>query len=89
MLRFVKPPQARDQLVLISTKNDNGISQDDPVRLLDEILGQIDWTSWEACYSNRSEGRPSIHPRTMASIILYGLLSKIRLSRNLKLALER
>ncbi len=89
MLRFAQPPQARDQLVLISTKIDDEIPQDDSVRLLDEILGQINWTSWEACYSNRSVGRPPIHPRTMASIILYGLLTKIRSSRNLEMALQK
>jgi len=89
MLRFAKPPQARGQLVLISTKIDDEISQDDPVRLLNEILGQINWTHWEACYSDHGAGRPPIHPRTMSGIILYGLLTKIRSSRNLEEALEK
>lgn len=58
---------------------DSMIKEDDPVRLIDEVLDHIDWTPWEAKYS--VYGRPPIHPRVLASIWIYALYRGIRSSR--------
>jgi hypothetical protein len=39
---------ARDQIVLFCPTLDASISDDHPVRLLDEILKGLDWSAWEA-----------------------------------------
>ena len=56
-------------------------------RMLDEILARIDWSPWEAGY-DRTRGQPPIHPRVLAGVILYGLLTRIRSSRVLEEALS-
>lgn len=66
---------------------DNFIGKDDLVRLFAEILGQCDWTTWEAQYAPK-RGRPPIHPSILASLILYGLCRGIRSSRRLEEASE-
>ena len=60
------------------------IAQDDPVRLFDEVLSQIDWSPWEAKYKPGKRGRPPIRPRLVAAAILYGLYRGIRSSRKLE-----
>jgi transposase len=43
-------PVPRSQLVLFATTLDERIPEDHPVRLLDEILDELDWCEWEAKY---------------------------------------
>jgi transposase len=80
---WAKTPIERDQIVLFSPTLEDAISQDHPVRLLDEILRQQDWSQWMLpCTDHR--GRPPIHPHTLAAIVLYGLMRRIRSSRMLE-----
>ena len=84
---FAKRCLDRDQFVLFPERLDEAISPDHSVRLLDEILGRVDWTPWEHLYA-RERGRPPIHPREIASVILYGIQKRIRSSRALEEAIE-
>jgi transposase len=59
------------------------ISKDDPVRLVDEVLAETDWSEWEAEFP-RQRGQPPIHPKHLASAILYGMYRGIRSSRRLE-----
>jgi len=77
----------RDQLVLFPQRLDDVIPAGHAVRLLDEILGSLDWSAWEKKYKDVDRGRPPFAPRLLASIILYGLLVQIRASRKLEEAL--
>ena len=45
---------------------DSMIAPDDPVRLVDEVLSQVDWSSWESKYKG-NRGQPPIHPRFVAA----------------------
>jgi transposase len=83
MAYWAKPPMAREQIVLFAPTLEATIAEDHPVRLLDEILGRMDWTSWEAKYHGQ-RGQPPIHPRTMAGVLLYGLSRGVRSSRQLE-----
>ena len=83
MSYFAQPTLGRDQFVLIPTTLDDAIPDSHEVRLLDEILRTQDWSTWEAEYSLR-RGQPPIPPRVLASVILYGLLRRIRSSRVLE-----
>jgi transposase len=60
------------------------IPENDPVRLFEEVLAEVDWTSWELEYPATNRGQPPIHPRIVASAILYGLYRGIRSSRKLE-----
>lgn len=80
---WAKAPLGRDQIALFSPTLDAVIEQDHPVRLFDEILRQQDWSGWTVpCGDHR--GRPPIHPRALAGILLYGLMRRIRSSRMLE-----
>lgn len=84
---WAKAPQSREQMVLFSRRLDDAIGADHGVRLLNDLLGRLDWSVWEAGY-DLQRGQPPIHPRVLAGIILYGLLMRIRSSRKLEEALQ-
>jgi transposase len=72
---------------MFPTRLDEAIGPDHVVRLLDEILGRLDWSGWEAEY-DLTRGQPPIPPRVIASVILYGLLARIRSTRALEESLQ-
>jgi transposase len=72
----------RERLVLPSLEK--LIAEDDPVRLFDEVLSQVDWTLWEEKYKPGKRGQPPIRPQLIAAAILYGLYRGIRSSRRLE-----
>ena len=80
---WAEAPINRQQMTLFSPTLDAMIGEDDPVRLLDEVLGGVDWSAWEAQYHGKL-GQPAIHPRHVAAGILYGLCRGIRSSRKLE-----
>lgn len=80
---WAEAPMQREQIALFAPTLESAIAEDDPVRLFDEVLGGIDWSEWEGEYHGRL-GQPPIHPRHVASAILYGLYRRIRSSRQLE-----
>jgi transposase len=78
-----RPLVRRDQMVLFAPTLDESISEEHPVRLLDEILRARDWSAWEAEYDG-TRGRPPIPPWVMAGVILYGMMRRVRSSRMLE-----
>lgn len=76
-------PMPREQLVLIPTALEELIPPDHPVRLVDEILGSLDWSKWEATYHG-SHGQPPIHPSVIAKVLLFALVRRIRSSRQIE-----
>jgi transposase len=80
---WAEAPLNREQMALFAPTLDSTISDDDPVRLFDEVLAGIDWSIWEAEYDGK-QGQPPIHPRYVAAGILYGLCRGIRSSRKLE-----
>lgn len=77
----------RRQAVLFPERLDEAVPAGHAVRLLDEVLRRLDWSTWEAAYKEVPYGRPPIHPRRVAGVMLYGLLVKLRASRKLEAAL--
>jgi len=77
------PPMDRRQIALFAPSLDQNIGEGHPVRLVDEILRGLEWSEWESHYHG-AMGRPPIHPRVMASLILYGLTLGVRSSRKLQ-----
>jgi transposase len=86
MSDWAPPPESREQLVLFPTRLDDVLPPEHPVRRLEEILSRLDWSAWEAGYV-LTRGQPPIHPRVLAGVLLYGLLTRLRSSRALEDAL--
>jgi transposase len=80
---WASAPLAREQAALFAPTLDSMIPRDAQVRILDEVLGRVDWVEWEAAYDGK-RGQPPIHPRWLAACILYGLSRGIRSSRKLE-----
>ena len=83
MSHWARTPLDRNQVVMFCPTLDDQIPPDHPVRLFDEVLRAVDWGAWESMYV-KVAGQPPIHPRVMASAILYGLSLGIRSSRVLE-----
>lgn len=86
-MEWAKAPEVRDQMVLFPQRLNDVIPIDHTVRLMDDILSRLDWTKWESAY-DLHRGQPPIPPRVIASVILYGNLTRIRSSRKLEEALQ-
>jgi len=82
---WAKPALDRLQTLLFCPTLDASVSQDHPVRALEQILRGLDWSAWTQEY-NGHVGQPPIPPWVMAGVILYGLMRRIRSSRQLEYA---
>jgi transposase len=82
---WAKPGLDRLQTLLLYPTLDESVSEDHPVRQLEEILKALDWSAWTQTY-NGHVGQPPIPPWVMAGVILYGLMRRIRSSRQLEYA---
>jgi transposase len=80
-------PIPRDQLMLIPTALEALIPADHPVRLVDEILDQMDWACWESAYHGK-KGQPPIHPSVLAKVLLFALIRRLRSSRVIEYELK-
>jgi len=80
-------PMPRNQLLLFASTLEERIPLDHPVRLLDEILDELDWTKWEAVYVGKL-GQPPIHPSVLCKVLLFALSRRIRSSRQIEYAVE-
>jgi transposase len=86
-MEWSRAPERREEIVLFPTMLDEAIPVNHPVRLFSAILDRVDWAPWEAKYK-LTKGMPPIHPKVLASVVLFGLLMRIRTSRGLEDALE-
>ena len=86
-MEWATSQESRDQQVLFPHRLDEAIADNHDVRVLDQILRTVDWSTWESKY-DRVTGRPPLHPRILASVILYGLFCRILSSRMLEEALH-
>lgn len=84
MSRWATSGISRYQQQLLAPSLDEQIGNNHGIRLFDEMLRELDWSEWEAEYACEGAGRAPIHPRLMAGCILYGLLKRIRSTRDLE-----
>lgn len=75
----------RNQLQLFSPSLDEMIASDHKIRSFETLLNSLNWESWEREY-NLTRGQPPIHPMYLSGLIIYGLLERIRSSRDLEKA---
>lgn len=89
MPRFVEG-ECRDQAVLFPERLDDWIGEDNPVRVVDAFVDEL---NLKALGFERAEpaetGRPAYHPGTLLKIYIYGYLNRVQSSRRLEREAQR
>ena len=72
MSRFIEG-QDRSQVTLLPECLDDFIADDNPVRVVDVFIGELDMVAlgFEGAFP-ATTGRPSYHPAVMLKVYLYG-----------------
>jgi transposase len=87
--RFVEGDD-RKQVALLPECVDDYIGEDNPVRVVDIFVDELDLTSLGfGGTSPASTGRPSYHPAVMLKIYIYGYLNRVPSSRRLERECQR
>ena len=81
-VRFATVAMPRQQMVLFATCPDELVAQDAEIRVMADLMEEVDWTPWELKYTGY--GQPPIHPKYLACTILFGLLKRMNSSRQLE-----
>ncbi len=89
MKRFIQG-QDRTQSTLLPELLDEYIAEDNPVRVIDVFVDQLDLADlgFEGVDPAQT-GRPSYHPSVMLKIYIYGYLNRIQSSRRLEAEANR
>ena len=83
MKRFVEGV-SRMQSTLFPEQLDDYISEDNPVRVIDVFVGEMDLSKMGFKMIPAQTGRPSYHPTTMLKIYIHGYLNRVQSSRRLE-----
>jgi transposase len=77
--------QSRTQTTLFPEAIDDFVTQDNPIRVIDLFVDQLDLLAlgFEAVNAKLT-GRPGYHPSTMLKLYIYGYLNRIQSSRRLE-----
>jgi transposase len=86
MKRFRDPVVAREQVFLLPPAVNDFVPPNAPVRILSEIVDQLDCSALYARY--QGGGAPAYEPRMMLKVLLFGYSQGLRSSRKLSQALE-
>src|SRR5579864_3359820 len=89
MKRFVEGDE-RKQVALLPECVDDYIGQDNPVRIVDVFVDELDLTTLGFNGTTPAiTGRPSYHPGVMLKIYIYGYLNRVPSSRRLERECQR
>lgn len=89
MGRFIKG-EKREQLSLFPTSLDDYVEEDNPVRVVDAFIDELDLEALGfAGVMPASTGRPAYHPATLLKLYLYGYFNRVQSSRRLEREAKR
>jgi transposase len=89
MKRFIEG-EARSQSVLFPERLDDWIDEDNPVRVIDVFVDELDLaTLGFDGVDPAATGRPAYHPCTLLKIYIYGYLNRLQSSRRLERETQR
>jgi len=89
MKRFIEA-QERTQVSLLPACLDDFIAQDNPVRVVDAFVEELDLAELGFDGAQPAEtGRPAYHPAVLLKIYIYGYLNQIQSSRRLEREAQR
>ena len=80
-------PYTTKQIQLFPQRIDENIAEDDPVRLVNGLIDQLDLTSFRKLYKESS--RRAYHPRMMLKAIIYGYMNNVYSCRKIEERLLR
>ncbi len=84
MGRFIEGGE-RDQLSLLPASLEDYVEQDNPVRVVDVFIDELDLGAIGFTrVTPAATGRPSYHPSTLLKLYLYGYLNRVQSSRRLE-----
>jgi transposase len=75
---------ARIQATLFPELLDDYISEENPVRVIDVFVDNLDLSKLEFKTCPAKTGRPGYHPSSMLKLFIYGYLNRIQSSRRLE-----
>jgi len=89
MGRFVEG-EDRSQSTLLPERLDDYVTQDNPVRVVDVFVDNLDFASlgFDRAVA-QATGRPGYHPATLLKIYIYGYLNRVQSSRRLEREAQR
>ena len=77
--------QGRSQVTLFPDALDDFVSEDNPVRVIDAFVDQLDLNNLGFDrITPKPTGRPGYHPATLLKLYIYGYLNRIQSSRRLE-----
>src|SRR5260221_13819977 len=89
MKRFIEG-EDRSQVTLLPECLDDYITEDNPVRVVDAFVDELDLQELGFERAEPAEtGRPSYHPSVLLKIYIYGYLNRIQSSRRLERECQR
>lgn len=84
MSRFIEGEE-RGQLSLLPTSLDDYVEADNPVRVVDAFIEELDLGALGFTgVTPAATGRPAYHPSTLLKLYLYGYLNRVQSSRRLE-----
>ena len=83
MSRFIEG-ESRNQATLFTEALDDYITEENPVRVVDIFVNELDLSKLGFTTIPAWTGRPAYHPASMLKLFIYGYLNKIQSSRRLE-----
>ena len=80
-------PYTTKQILLFPQRIDENIAKDDPVRLVNGLIDNLDLTSFRKLY--KEYGRSPFHPRMMLKAVIYGYMNNVYSCRRIEERLLR
>lgn len=74
----------RYQTTLFPELLDDYISEENPVRVIDVFIDELDLANLGFKTTSEATGRPGYHPATLLKLYAYGYLNRIQSSRRLE-----
>jgi transposase len=83
MSRFVEG-ENRDQPTLLPSCLDDYVGEDNPARVVDVFVDELDLADLGFVVMPAATGRPAYHPATLLKLYIYGYLNRVPSSRRLE-----
>ena len=83
MSRFIKG-ESRSQITLFLEAVDEYIEEDNPGRVIDVFVEDLDLSALGFKTEPADTGRPGYHPGVMLKLFIYGYLNRVQSSRRLE-----
>jgi len=88
MSKFIEG-QDRSQGTLFPERLDDYVEEENPVRVIDVFIDDLDISGLGFKAEPASTGRPGYHPKTMLKLYVYGYLNRVQSSRRLEVEAQR